>query len=80
MKADPQLEAVRQAAKERFLAQKAPPTGLPASLAHLRPEQLDQPIASLLADDYRPAKRAKVEAGGACSASRNGLREIGSMT
>lgn len=60
---DPQLAAVRQAAKERFLSQKPPASGLPASLAHLRPEQLDQPIASLLADDYRPVKRAKVEAG-----------------
>ena len=72
-KVDPQLQAIRAAAKERFLAQKvatatAPSAStsnvaLPAHLAHLSAEQLNAPIGSLLADapeEYRPAKKAKI--------------------
>ncbi|OLQ15685.1 Tyrosyl-DNA phosphodiesterase 2 [Symbiodinium microadriaticum] len=70
-KVDPQLAAIRQAAKERFLAQKAAAPAadaapsLPAVLAHLPPEKLDAPIGSLLADAppefTRPVKRPRTD-------------------
>ncbi|CAE7551941.1 tdp2 [Symbiodinium natans] len=71
-KVDPQLAAIRQAAREKFLAQKASPApaesaapSLPEVLANLPPEKLDAPIGSLLADAppelARPVKRARTD-------------------
>lgn len=72
-KVDPQLQAVRAAAQQRFLAQKAqgaaapqaapsasgPSSTLPPHLAHLTPEQLNAPIGSLLADAPPEYRAAK---------------------
>ncbi|CAJ1362816.1 unnamed protein product [Effrenium voratum] len=66
---DPQLRAIRQAAREKFLQANAPKpskaavadSALPEFLAHLPPERLQQSIGSLLADapPEPPPKRAK---------------------
>ncbi|CAK8994711.1 unnamed protein product [Durusdinium trenchii] len=86
---DPQLQAIRQAAREKFLAQKEtspaslPSASLPAALAHLPADQLDLPIGSLLADapeEYRrPAKRAKVADPNAIVIPREHTAEIAQL-